>query len=410
MDRRPLSPELEQLLSDYQHYLEQWSYSNAPYRLSVARDFLHWWPSPLPELTCSDWQSYARQGPGSRDHAVTAFRKFLRETGHWMPPPPDPPEVRPLEGWPPVTAAAVQGFLAFRKRQGQSVEERTDDRTRLVWFLETLPPEGRADLNQVSHRHVAAYIEAMQDRELAPATINRRLATVQTFFRWLSREGHYAHDNPVREDHRLFLPLSLPRALPAQDVRAFLAMVEDVCLRALFLVLLRTGLRLGEALALTVADVNLPEATLTIRCGGKNGRGRIVYLAEDAGQALEKWLQARQGYPVKHLFFSFQSHSMSQGYVYQRFQGYLEEAGITRHYRVHDLRHTFATDLLNAGVPLTTLQELMGHTNLIITQRYAHVADPTKRGQYFAAMNQLAQEGQLWLPHVPEESHAPTTR
>ena len=402
MDRRPLCVEREQLLRDYQHYLEQWAYSNARYRLSVARDFLHWWEYPVPELTRSDWQFYAQQRPGSRGHAVTAFRKFLRETGRWMPPLPDPPESRPLEGWPQATGAAVQGFLAFRKRQGQAVEERQDDRTRLVWFLKTLPPEVRGDLDQVTHRHVAAYIEAMQDRELAPATINRRLATVQTFFRWLSREGLYAHDNPVREDHRLFLPLPMPRALPAPDVRAFLAVVDDVCLRAFFLVLLRTGIRLGEALALTLADVDLSQATLTIAQGAKNGRGRVVYLADDAWGALEQWLQARQGYLVKRLFFSFQSHSLSHGYVYKRFQGYLEEAGITRHYRVHDLRHTFATDLLNAGVSLPTLQELLGHTNLIITQRYARVADPTKRGQYFAAMDQLAQEGQLWLPDSQE--------
>ena len=406
MDRRPLSLELEQLLRDYQHYLEQWSYYNPRYRLSVARDFLHWWARPLPELTRSDWQSYDQQRPGSRGYAITSWRKFLRETGRWLPPVPDPPEVRPLEGWPQETAAAVQGFLTFRKRRGQAVTERQADHSRLVRFLEQLPPDVWADLTQVTHRHVAAYIEALQDQELAPATINRHLSTVGVFFRWLSREGLYGHDNPVREDHPLVLSPPLPRALPSQDVRAFLAVVDNVCLRAFFLVLLRTGIRLSEALALTMADVDLPESTLTISRGGKNGRGRIVYLADDARQALEKWLQERQDYPVKRLFFSFLSHSLSRGYVYTRFKGYLEEAGITRHYRVHDLRYTFATDLLNAGVPLSTLQELMGHANLIITQRYARVADPTKRGQYFAAMDQLAQEGQLWLPDPQEDRDA----
>ena len=73
---------------------------------------------------------------------------------------------------------------------------------------------------------------------------------------------------------------------------------------------------------------------------------------------------------------------------------------------MHDLRHTFATDLLNAGVPITTLQELMGHANLIITQRYAQIAAPVKRAQYFAAIRELEKQGQLWLPRQEEECDA----
>jgi len=404
MDRRSLSPEGEQLLGDFEHYLQPWSYSSIPYRVALARTFLHWWARPLGELSLPDRQAFVQHRQNPRDHAIATFRKFLRETGRWVPPRPAPPEQRPLDAWPEATAHGVLGFLAFRKRRGQVLASREGDRQRLVEFLETLPPEGAADLTQVTHRHVAAYIETLQDRGLAPGTINRRLATLRMFFRWLSREGGYPRDNPVREDHTLTLPPPLPRALPPEDVRALLAVVDDVCLRALFLVLLRSGLRIGEALALTVDDVDLEQATLTLYQGAKNGRGRVVYLAADARQALADWVQERQGYPVRQLFFRFLSHGLSKGWVQMCFQRYVAEAGLTRHYRLHDLRHTFATDLLNAGVPLTTLQELMGHISLPITQRYARVADPVKRGQYFAAMGQRAQQGQLGWPSSQEEA------
>jgi len=403
MDHSHLSPEHELITSDYERYLKLWSYSRIRCRLVVARDFLHWWEQPVNQLQAADWSAYLEGRPPSRRGVLSSFRRFLEETDQVRRSRPPAPEARSLPGLPDATVRRVRQYLQARKRGGQGERSRDMDRRRLGYFLPSLPPERRGDPSRITHHDVETFIEAQQDRGLKPTTINRRLATLRSFFTWLQTQGHYRGDNPVWEDHYLQEPDPLPRAMRRADVRAFLAVIDDVMDRSLFLVLLRAGIRVGEALALTVADVDLAQATLVIRQGGKNSRGRVVYLAEDAHQALEAWLTARQNIPVSRLFFTWESHRLTQQTVNARFHRYLDQAGISRPYRPHDLRHTFATDLLNAGVSITTLQELLGHVTISVTQRYARVADSTKRAQYFAAMQQM-QQAQPGLLQQAEEA------
>jgi len=402
MDHSPLSPEQELVMSDYKRYLHLWSYTRPNYRLAVARDFLHWWERPVDQPQPSHWQTYAQERPPCRRATLVSFRRFLEETGRLRRSKPLDPAEWPLPGVPEATASRVQEFLRARKRSGQGYGGRQTEHCLLKGFLQALPPERQEDLAQLTHRDVEAFIEAGQDRGLAPTTINRHLTTLRSFFAWLQAQGHYLGDNPVRLDHYLTQPDPLPRAMRREDVQALLIVLDDVMDRALFLVLLRSGIRVGEALVLTVADVDLAQATLVVRQGGKNGRGRVVYLAEDARQALEAWLAARQNIPLARLFFTWASHQLTHGTVRARFHRYLKKAGISRLYRPHDLRHTFATELLNAGVPITTLQQLMGHATISITQRYARVSEPTKRGQYFAAMHKI-QRASPWLLQGDEE-------
>ncbi|MFQ5859235.1 MAG: tyrosine-type recombinase/integrase [Anaerolineae bacterium] len=410
MDQLSLSTEHKLIISNYERYLQLWSYGRRHYRLAVARDFLHWWQRPVNELQASHWPAYVEHCPPSHRGGLPSFRRFLQETGQVPRPQRPAPEVRPLPDLPQDTACWVQAFLRARKRRGQKRSDRETDRRNLNLFLSTLPAERRPDLALVSHHDVEAFIEGQQDRGLAPSTVNRRLSTARSFFFWLQSQGQYEGANPVWKDHYLQLPDPLPRALHSQDVQALLATIDDVMDRALFLVLLRTGIRVGEALALTVADVDLDQASLVIAQGGKNSRGRMVYLAQDVHQALADWLAARHEMPVSRLFFTWRSHSLSGRTVSTRFHRYREQAGISRPYRVHDLRHTFATQLLNAGVPITTLQELMGHVTIRVTQRYARLAEATTRTQYFAAMHQVVQDGVGVLPDDEEVAHVGPAR
>jgi integrase/recombinase XerC len=271
-------------------------------------------------------------------------------------------------------------------------------------FLRTLPPEQQRDLRQVTHHDVEAFIEQQQDRDLVAVTINRRLSVLRSFFAWLERIGHCVDGNPMHNDHYLPEPDPLPRAMASQEVTCFLATIDNVLDQAIFLTLVRTGIRVGELVALTVADMDLAQSTLYIQMGSKNGRGRVVYLSEDAHEALLAWLKERQRFNVKQLFFTQQSQGLIAKTVNDRFQRILKATDIQHHYTVHCLRHTFATDLLNAGVPITTLQELLGHVNITVTQRYARVSDATKREQYFAAMQRLRESSSaLWPADEAQE-------
>jgi integrase/recombinase XerD len=397
LNASPLSQEYELLLGDYERYLKRWSFCRVKRRLAIARDLLHWWSRPLGQLRPEDLTPYL--GPRSAYHGkdVRTFTLFLERMGH-LPPPrrPDPAD-RPLPDVAAPASVLVSEFLRARKRRGHDINNRYHDWSTLGIFLRSLSPERQRDLARVTHHHIEAFIEQQQDRGLATSSINRRLSVVRSFFAWLARSGHYEAHNPVYDDHYLPLPDPLPRAMAAQAVVRLLAVIDDGMDRALFLVLLRTGIRVGELLRLTVADVDLAQSALYIQQGNKNGRGRVVYLADDARQALAAWLKERQPFNAKPLFFTRRSQGLSRVTVGTRFRHYLKAADIHGSYTVHSLRHTFATDLLNAGVPITTLQELMGHVNITVTQRYARVSDATKRQQYFAAMQQLqADSPALW--------------
>jgi len=385
----PLSQEVELLLGDYERYLKCWSFRRVKHRLAVARDLLHWWKRPLDQLRPEDLDPYLQQRSTYHGKDVRTFTLFLERRGHLPTPRRADPADRPLHDVATQASVLVGEFLRARKRRGHGVNNRYHDWSTLGIFLRSLSPECQRDPARVTYHDIEAFIEQQQDRGLTATTINRRLSVVRSFFTWLARSGHYGRDNPVYDDHCLPLPDPLPRAMAAQEVVRLLAVIDDGMDRALFLVLLRTGIRVGELLRLTVADVDLAQSALYIQQGNKNDRGRVVYLADDVRQALAVWLEERQPFNVKSLFFTRRSQGLSRVTVGTRFRRYLKAADIHGPYTVHSLRHTFATDLLNAGVPITTLQELMGHVNISVTQRYARVSDATKRHQYFAAMQRL---------------------
>ena len=121
--------------------------------------------------------------------------------------------------------------------------------------------------------------------------------------------------------------------------------------------------------------------------------GRVVYLAEDACQALEHWLEVRRWKTA--LIFSGQGgRPLSYEVVRSRFGALLEKAGLTnKGYTLHCLRHTFASELLNAGMRLECLQQLLGHSSIEMTRRYARLTDVTRKEEYFRAMAKIEKDG-----------------
>ncbi|MCX5814615.1 MAG: tyrosine-type recombinase/integrase [Proteobacteria bacterium] len=259
----------------------------------------------------------------------------------------------------------------------------------IVLFLGMIKDNGKTCIEEITRRDVEGFIEHEQDRGIKITTIKTKLACVRAFLSYLVEEGIILPDVLGRRI-RLQLPDRLPRAMDPDDLRKLLSIIDHPRDRAMVLVLLRTGMRIGELLDTKVMDVNLKERRIEIYEAEKTRLGRVVYLSEDAAAALRDWFELRDGRNEFLLYCRGRSGSMHYSTARGKFAGYLVKAGLThKGYTVHTLRHTFATELLNAGMRLECLQVLLGHQCIEETRRYARLTDKTREEEYFKAMSRI---------------------
>lgn len=249
-----------------------------------------------------------------------------------------------------------------------------------AWKKDHLEQTGRADL--------ARFVEDEQDRGLKASTVRMRLACVKAFIRFLI-EGGVVHPEVLSKRMVIKVPDSLPRAMELDDEKSLISVVDDIRNRAMILLLLRTGMRIGELLNTLVRDVNLKERKIEIWEAQKNRVGRVVYFSEDARGALKAWFKIRD--PEKErIFYTSSRDKMSYSASRAMFCKYLNKAGLShKNYTLHCLRHSNASSLLNAGIPLECLKELLGHSSVEVTRRYAKLTNATREKEYFKAMSKI---------------------
>ena len=269
----------------------------------------------------------------------------------------------------------------------------------LAGLLRSLPQERQGilaeDITQTTAQDISTFLSTGLTAGLAPSTLNTKLSILTGFFAYLCDEGVIRQQPVSRRRHRLLTPEVLPKAIPNADLVAFFQVIDSLRDRLFFLLMLRCGLRVSEACALTWEAVDLQAGTVRIN-QGKGRVDRVVYFSTDVAQALlAGWQKHHPPGPYvfpspqrrrAHLFRSMINRLMDQ---------YLAAAGLSTHYSPHCLRHTFATNLLNAGMPLEVLKELLGHHSLHQTLRYAQLYDTTKRQQYEQAMATITQRHAL---------------
>jgi site-specific recombinase XerD len=257
--------------------------------------------------------------------------------------------------------------------------------TSVMLFLGFCGKSGKRDIEEIERIDLEAFIEHEQDRGIRISTVRTRLACIIAFLHFLM-EQDVIPGSLLKRRIKLKLPDTLPRAMNPADVRKLLSVIDDTRDRALILLLLRTGIRIGEALGLTLNDLDISDRKVHLFEGEKNSMGRVVYLSDDVLSALKLWLRQRD--PNKEFVFYGQGNKptcYSTGR--SRFVKYIQKAGLEqKSYTVHCLRHTFASELLNAGMRLECLQQLLGHQDIEVTRRYARLTDRTREEEYFRAM------------------------
>ena len=264
--------------------------------------------------------------------------------------------------------------------------------TSVVLFLRFYGDLGKTDITQIERSDLEAFIEHEQERGMYISTVRARTVCLIAFLHFLI-EQEILSPSLLKKRIKLKLPEALPRAMDPKDVRKLIDAIHDPRDRALILLLLRTGLRIGEVLGLTMNDIDAPGKKVRVMQGEKNEQGRVVYLSSDAIFALRRWFKIRKKEEA-YLFYGQHHGRLCYRAARSCFVKYLRKARLDQKgYTVHCLRHTFASELLNAGMRLEVLQQLLGHDDIEVTRRYARLTDRTREEEYFRAMARIEKGG-----------------
>ena len=238
------------------------------------------------------------------------------------------------------------------------------------------------DLCTVSWREVDTFIQQQHAAHLAATTINRRLNAVKHFFEYLVMEQQTLASNPVKPSHFLRRGRPLPKQLSQDQVRTLFTRITHPRDYALALLMLRCGLRVSEVARLRLADLDWEQQSLRID-QGKGRKDRIVYLSADALGALRTCLALRPAVVPDGLVFWNQKRphrALSSKGIQKQIERYAKAAGIKA--SCHSLRHTFASNLLEAGAEVITIKELLGHASIESSERYAKLSNQRVKHVY----------------------------
>jgi site-specific recombinase XerD len=279
----------------------------------------------------------------------------------------------------------VEEYLRYQYRRHFRPNTIRNSYNALLPFLLFIKQKGNGGIEEVEKGDLEAFVEHEQDRGLKLSTVRMRLAVSKAFLRFMIENGALGEE-VFPWKLKIKMPETLPRAMDPDDVEQLLAVKGSIRDRAMILLLLRTGMRIGELLSTKVMDVNMEEQKILIYESEKNQRGRVVYFSDDAKVALQAWLKKRDQ-RAELLFYGYRGRALSYQAARVVFVKYIEKADLShKGYTLHCLRHTYATDLLNARMPLECLEKLMGHSRLEVTGRYARLTDKTREEEYFKAM------------------------
>jgi integrase/recombinase XerD len=294
------------------------------------------------------------------------------------------------------TSELTLDFLAYleleRGLSRNTLEAYRSDLQQLGRFL----GERGVDPLAAGHADLAAFIDQLAagsgGASPAPATLQRKLACVRSFYRHLRRERLIDHD-PTAKLRSPRQRQRLPKVLSREQVLLLLSQprgsdpsaLRD---RALLETMYACGLRASEATALELSDVDLEAGMLRAR--GKGSKERLVPIGSAATKALGAYLRCGRPRLVgiaeeSHVFVNHRGHGLSRQGLYKIVQRHARAAGLERNMSPHTLRHTFATHLLSGGCDLRSLQEMLGHADIGTTQIYTHLSAEHLREVYFDA-------------------------
>ncbi len=280
--------------------------------------------------------------------------------------------------------AEIERFVNWTRRRSPAAHTWRDYRCDLQMFCEVV---GDRSLSEITFKDIDRFIAAQSEKGFKPSTINRRLASVVSLYGFLAAEDEDLACPVIIRRHHIREHQRLPRPVPEEDLKRFFAVITDKRDLAMFVLMLRCGLRIGEVAALQLVDLFLEEEYPRIVARGKGSRERGVYLSNQAETALREYLAERPSVNSDFVFLSYLEEGLTTKSIHMRLVHYRNLAGIR--ITAHQLRQSFANDMLNADAPITSIQKLMGHRWIESTQNYVMANDRQVCEDYYAACARL---------------------
>ena len=280
--------------------------------------------------------------------------------------------------------AEIESFVKWVHRRNPHARTWRDYGYDLKQFATVV---GNRPPNSVTHHDVDRFVSTQSAHGFKPATINRRLQAILSFYLFLADDDPGLICPVIPHRHELKEPQRLPRPVADDDLEKFFAVIQDTRDRAMFVLMLRCGLRISEVAELKLTDLFLHETPPRLVVHGKGSKERAVYLSPQAERILRAHLASRTAVASDFVFLSYQADGMSTTAIHKRLMRYRDQAKVTL--TAHRLRHSFANDLLRADVPVTSIQQLLGHRWLETTQGYVAANDHQVQADYYAACEKL---------------------
>lgn len=274
-------------------------------------------------------------------------------------------------------------------------------------FLETLNQKA---YDQLDGRDVERFIEQQQKRGLSAATINRRLASMSTFFEVMaSLEPETEQVNPVFwRFHGVKETERIARDASDAEVTALFEQVTSPRDHAMFGLMVGAGLRVGEVASLTMDALRPPSESgglAPLRLLGKGQKERVVWLTPHWYEKVVAYQAVRPDSEDPHIFLNGRKQGIAVSGIQYRFRICCQRAGLTL--TCHQLRHTFSRRVTNQGMPIESLSKVLGHSQIETTRRYTAGADPVLQAEFEAAMTQLETADDASSPHAPPQPPRP---
>ena len=241
------------------------------------------------------------------------------------------------------------------------------------------------DIQMVGRNDINMYVRSLKERNLAPTSIIRKIASLRGLFRW-AYAMNIITKNPASTLEQPKVPQRLPKVITLKEVEEMLHSglipLEHVMMELLY----SCGLRVSELVNLKITDIDM--SSKYIRCFGKGSKERISPMGEEARKVLEEYYPERDlvlkkyNLSTKRLLINSSGRFINRQDVYT----FIHNRGKLIHKNIspHTLRHSFATHLLENGADLRVVQELLGHSDVSTTQLYTHISKKRLKEVYFS--------------------------